>query len=83
MLLCSDLCAYARLYESGELGNDRGVLKHTLWLRNLDMIVSMVCSYSLSSKLNCLFSCWRVWFSMIIWALVRSSSDSRVSGGKL
>jgi hypothetical protein len=79
MLLCRNLC----MYESEELRNDRRVLKHTLWLRNLDMIVSMVCSYSLSSKLNCLFSCWRVWFSMMIWAFVRSSSDSRVSGGKL
>lgn len=43
------------------------------------MTVSMVCSYSSSRAENCLFSCSSVWFSMMICAFCRSSSDSNVS----
>lgn len=39
----------------------------------------MVCSYSSSNAENCLFSCSSVWFSMMMCAFCRSSSDSNVS----
>lgn len=54
--------------------------RRTAWLRNLVMMVSIVCSYSLRRRLSCLFSWRSVWFSMMICAFVRSSSDSNVSG---
>lgn len=50
---------------------------------NFPITVSSVPSYSFSSALSCLCSCWRVWFSSTRWDAKASSSVWNSSAGQL